>query len=63
MSGLRKGEAVTTQGTPEDQPLTFISLKEANPTPRPEQTDAEIEAWIEREIRADKKMLDLLATL
>lgn len=47
----------------QDQPRTFVRLKEVSAEPRPEQTDAEIEAWVMAELRADKKTLDLLATL
>ncbi|MDB5045667.1 MAG: hypothetical protein JWQ08_1717 [Deinococcus sp.] len=47
----------------DEQPRVFRTLKEIKPGTRPEQTDAEIEAWMEKEIRADKKILDLLATL
>lgn len=51
------------QETPDRKPRAFMSLKEAKPTPRPEETDAEIEAWVMEQLRADKETLDLLATL
>jgi hypothetical protein len=51
------------QQTSLEQPRTFVSLKEVNPTLRPEQTDEEIKAWVMEQLRADKKVLDLLATL
>ncbi|WP_168733483.1 hypothetical protein [Deinococcus sp. Arct2-2] len=53
----------TDKNQNDDQPRVFRTLREIKPEARPEQTDAEIEAWMEQEIRADKKILDLLATL
>lgn len=41
----------------------FKSAAEVQQEPRQEQTDAEIEAWVMEQIRADKQTLDLLATL
>ncbi len=46
-----------------DQPRVFVRAREIKRTPRPEQTDDEIVAWMDREIQADKKTLDLLAEL
>lgn len=60
----RKGESMSAHHeTPDRKPQVFVSLKEAKPTPRPEETDAEIEAWVMEQLLADKKTLDLLATL
>lgn len=47
----------------EAPPFRFRSATEVRREPRREQTDAEIEAWVEAELRADQKLLDLLATL
>lgn len=54
---------MSAHNTPQDQPRAFVSLKEVKPIPRPEQTDEEIKAWVMEQLRADKKTLELLATL
>jgi hypothetical protein len=55
--------AMTAHEQPKNEPRVFVSAKEIKRTPRPEQTDDEIVAWMDREIQADKKTLDLLAEL
>ncbi|WP_177183301.1 hypothetical protein [Deinococcus reticulitermitis] len=54
---------MTVQHTPQHEERPFKTAAEVRREPRPEQTDAEIEAWVMEQIRADKKTLDLLATL
>lgn len=54
---------MTVQNTPEQEARPFKTAAEVRQEPRSEQTDAEIEAWVMEQIRADKKTLDLLATL
>jgi len=48
---------------PKDRLQQFVSVREVKREPRPEQTEEEIKAWAMALIRADKKTLDLLATL
>jgi hypothetical protein len=54
---------MTAKPNDPDQPRVFVKMKDIKRRPRPEQTEEEIEAWMKREIQADKKILDLLATL
>lgn len=60
---VRERGSMTVHNTSEQEARPFRTAAEVQREPRPEQTEAEIEAWIEAEIRADKKTLDLLATL
>ncbi|SEJ93985.1 hypothetical protein SAMN04488058_1453 [Deinococcus reticulitermitis] len=59
----QQGGSMTVQHTPQHEERPFKTAAEVRREPRPEQTDAEIEAWVMEQIRADKKTLDLLATL
>ncbi len=53
-----------TEAKPEaTETIQFITLKEAKPEIRAEQTEAELNAWLMQQLVADKKTLNLLATL
>ncbi|GGR07208.1 hypothetical protein [Deinococcus ruber] len=54
----------TTEHAPEHAlPRTFVTLKELAPLPLAEQSDEDVMAWVMEQLQADKKTLDLLATL
>ncbi len=58
-----KGESMTNYHTPDEPLPAFQTLKEAQPMARTEATDADVETWVMEQLQADKRILDLLATL
>lgn len=54
---------MTVYRTPKDIARPFKTAAEVKREACPEQTEAEIREWVKEQIRADKKTLDLLATL
>lgn len=52
-----------TTSSKSEEPRIFVRLKDIKRRPRPEQTEDEIRAWVMEQLQADKKTLDLLATL
>lgn len=54
---------MTNHHTPDEPLPAFRTLKEAQPVARTEATDADVETWVMEQLQADKRILDLLATL
>ena len=52
-----------TEATEHAAVRSFVTLKELAPQPLPEQSDEDVMEWVMQQLQADKKTLDLLATL